>query len=172
MRSLIPALLLFAFALFAYPQQQHTSAVYAIRKVADQSITSSTTLTNDTELFAPVEANKNYHFRASVPFNLAGVVSGYKFTFASPSGHTNFVCTPLIYNGGTSTLLTVAPITTPGTAVAGALATSGDHYAAWEGVLENGASAGNINFQFAQNTSNGSAITVKRGAILIVMQVK
>lgn len=148
-----------------------TQAVYTVLKTADQPVTSSTTLTNDTDLFFPVQANKKYAFRFLIPFNLAGILSGYKFQVSTPSAPSSFVHTARIENGATGGMVGLSVLTSI-SPQAGALATTGDHAGVWEGTLENGVNAGNLQFQFAQNVSSAPAITIKRGAYLTIMEVQ
>lgn len=136
-------------------------------KTADQSLNSSTTLTNDNDLLQAIAANEVWRFRFFVPFNLAGVASGFKFGVNGPTAPTNLRYSMKVVNGVGGTLVTAASKSAFASALAAALATSGDHFAEIEGAMENGANAGTLQLQFAQNTSDAGAITVQRGAFLI-----
>jgi len=111
-----------------------------------------------------MEANRAYGFHANVQFNLAGIISGQKFGVSTPASPANALYTIEVLNG--TGLSIVALGLSAG--VAGALATTGLHAARLHGVIENGANAGNLAMQFAQNTSDGSAITAKRGSWFLV----
>lgn len=137
-----------------------TTQDYAGFSAADQSVTSSTTLVTATGLSQPVEASRGYGFQAVIMFNLAGVVSGMKFSVSTPASPTNLAYLIEILNG-TGLSVAALGLSAP---VAGALATTGLHIARFFGTLENGSNAGNLLLQFAQNTSDASAITVKRGS--------
>lgn len=130
---------------------------------ADQSVTSSTVLVDITNLIAKLESNRAYAFHAEMQFSLAGAVSGFKFGVAGPASPTNFLYQIEALSSG----LVVAGMGL-GATVAGALAVTGSHMARISGLIENGANAGNLSIQFAQNVSNGSAITILRGAWLNV----
>jgi hypothetical protein len=65
-------------------------------------------------------------------------------------------------------LVSAATLSAFGPMLAGALATIGTHILSVEGLIENGPNAGAITFQFAQNVSNASAITVKRGSSMVL----
>ena len=159
-----------ALAPFASAQVSSTSAVYVARQAADQAVTSSTTLVDSDNLKVNVAANKKYYYRVFAPFALAGVVSGYKFQLTLPSGIAHVIQDDQVLNGITSTVVLVRVDVTV-TIISGALASSGDHVLLIEGSFENGVNAGDVKLQFAQNTSDGSAITLKKGAVLFVSPV-
>lgn len=137
-----------------------TITEYAGRVPADQSIVSSTTLVNVTDFVQAVAANSIWGFQAIIQFNLAGVLSGFKFGLSTPTSPTNGFYTIEVLNG---TGLSIVALGLSAT-VSGALATTGLHVCRVSGMIENGSTAGNIAVQIAQNVSDGSAITVKRGS--------
>jgi hypothetical protein len=141
------------------------------RAGADQAITSSTTFADATGVTIALEANKVYRFLVHVPFNLAGIISGYKFQLLGPTSPTNYIASTKLLNTVAGTLLGATVQTALGTAVNGGLATSGNHVFEVSGVIENGANAGSLKLQFAQNVSDGSAITIKRGAFIQVFEI-
>lgn len=167
---LLIAAVLCAFASCAVAQVSSTSAVYVARQAADQSVTSSTTLVDSDNLKVSVAANKKYYYRVFAPFALDGVVSGYKFQLTLPSGIAHIIQDDQVLNGITSTIVLIR-IDITVTIISGALASSGDHVLLIEGSFENGVNAGDVKLQFAQNTSDGSAITLKKGAVLFVSPV-
>lgn len=134
---------------------------------ADQSLTSNTTLTTITGFSAAMEASRAYAFESEIHFNLAGIVSGQKFSVITPASPTNALYKIEIVNG---TGLTIAALSLSAP-LAAALATTGLHLAKLGGVIENGVNAGNLVIQFAQNVSDGSAITIKRGSFLKVWNI-
>lgn len=126
---------------------------------SDQAITSSTALANITAFVAAMEASRAYGFHAQIQFNLAGIVSGFKFGVSTPASPTNLIYSITVLSSG----LLVAGLGLSAT-LSAALTTTGLHKAEYSGVVENGANAGNLALQFAQNVSDGSAITIKRGS--------
>lgn len=150
---------------------RHTAASYVERKTSDQSVSSSTTLTDAEGLSFFLSANETYQFDLWAPFNLAGVVSGYKFQLSLPSGVVALTETSEILNGITASLVVVRVDATV-TTFSGALASAGDHILRLQGTVENGSTAGLLKLQFAQNVSDSSAITIKRGSSLIVRRVR
>jgi hypothetical protein len=144
----------------------NTTQLYSCFLAADQAITSSTGLTTITGFSAAMEANRAYGFDALVQFNLAGIVSGFKFGVSVPASPTNSMYNIEVLSSG----LAIVGLGLSAT-VGAALAVTGLHIARFHGVIENGANAGNLAVQFAQNTSDGSAITAKRGSWIRTWQL-
>ena len=167
---LVICVLAVLLALSLAAQSRFDSPTQTVMQPSDQSVTSSTTLT-DSSLVILLEANKKYAFQAYLPLNLGGTAPGYKFAWAGPT-MSNSSCTPLVVNGSTSTLITAVPLAAFNSVLSGALATSGAHTIWMEGSLEVGGTGGNLKLQFAQSTSSGQAVTLKRGARLTVQEVR
>lgn len=140
-----------------------------VTQAADQSLTANTTLTNSTDLSIPLAANTTYEFEARIQFNEAGTAAGIKLALSGPAAPTTVILNGLCENGtATVTHQSVNAITTvltPG------ITTTGLKYATLWGVIVNGANAGNLVFQFAQNTSDANATTLKAGSTLHVRQI-
>jgi hypothetical protein len=134
------------------------------RKGADQSVTSSTVLQNDTALLVPVVASAAYFFQLEILYKGAATGTGdLKFAWAVPSGATLAcrvitVSNPLGVAMGYGTQASSMFSATNGTGnplaatLAGTLLTSG--------------TPGNLQLQWAQNTSSATATTVMAGSIL------
>jgi hypothetical protein len=140
------------------------------RASADQSITSSTTFADATGLTANLDPNKSYRFELNIVFNLVSIVSGYKFQLVGPASPPNVISVSKVFNGVLGTLLSATTQTSLSSSIAGALATAGLHVFTLEGLIENGANAGTLKLQFAQNTSDANAITLKRGSYLLLYE--
>lgn len=140
------------------------------RSASDQGISSSTALTDATGLSVNLEPNKKYRFYINASFNLAGILSGYKFQIVTPTSPTNYIANVQILNGVLGSLLNAVVHTAGSTVVSGGLATTGNHILKINGLIENGANAGSLKLQFAQNTSDSSAITLKRGSYIEVFE--
>lgn len=149
---------------------------YGTQKVfstADQSLTAQTTLQNATSLSVGLLANTAYLFRAELQLNLAAAVSGLKLGMTGPSAPTS-----LIINALSQLTVNTAPISAQnsvgafGTLLTLAAAafnpTTGLKFARIWGVIRNGANAGNLTVQFAQNVSDAGAVTMKAGSLLEV----
>lgn len=136
--------------------------IQSVIKTADQSIDTSTVLANATGLVLPIQAGQNYSFQAVLSFALVGIVSGFKFSITGPSSPTDVKIVAEGTNLVTGALATALTITAFGSSLGAALATIGTHTCAIRGTVLNGVNAGNLQIQFAQNTSDGSAITLNK----------
>lgn len=148
-----------------------------VRKTADESVTSSTTLQNDNELTLAVAANCTYAFRVWLLATDATDANGdIKFGFTFP---TSAVCH---FSGkGPHTLLASGAFG-DGEYIGRNTATSGSTVASYglttsvigieiTGLLIVGANAGNLQLQWAQNTSDANATTVQAGSFMILERV-
>lgn len=128
-------------------------------KIADQVITSSVALVT-TGLTSPIAANQTQKLVWWVPFNV-GATGGIRAQIVVPAGGTIFIASITLQN-------TVAPSTTLALQVASAaftnaLANAGNHWLKIEATIVNGATAGNVDLQMAQNRSDALSLTVLRG---------
>jgi hypothetical protein len=138
-------------------------------KSADQSVTSSTTLVDATDLSAAVLANKTYRIRGVIFFATAASVSGVKFGVNGPTSPTSVFLGSNIMTGANGVSSVVA--TAYNVAIhsgSGATIGTGARYWYLDGILINGANAGTLQIQFAQATSDAGAVTVNRGSIFEV----
>jgi hypothetical protein len=121
-------------------------------KTADQSITSTTTFTDITELSFPVEANAVYRFRATV-IVYAGA-GGFRMTVNGPASpvRVDFA----VVGPQTS-------VTSYGNSLTNAASTV-NALPAVQGVIHNGANAGTVTLQFRQDSANAAPTVVKSGS--------
>jgi hypothetical protein len=135
--------------------------------VANLAVTSSTALVT-TGLTSPIGAGQTQKLRWWLPVTV-GAAGGVRLQIVVPAAGTIFVATIKLYD-------TIAPglttaIQTASAAFTNALAQAGSHWLEVEAVIVNGATAGNVDLQMAQNTSNGTAMTLLRGASLDVVKM-
>ena len=134
-----------------------------IRKTVTESLSSNTTLQDDDHLLFAVAANEVWAWQSvvSVTCDASG---GIKFTFTAPSGatgHWNYrTPAPVGSSGGPAFTTTTAHTVTM---------TSGPHDLS--GVVVNGATPGNITFQWAQQASSGAATQVLVDSFLIAHRI-
>ena len=139
-------------------------------KTVDESVTSSTTLQNDDTLLHPVEASTTYEFEALLA--LTGNVTGdFKMAFTFPAASTCYwgAVGPSSADAGFGTAGSAQLAATFGSASGTAVAYSGSTTAVVilvKGVLVVSTTPGNLQLQWAQNTSNGTATVVKAGSYL------
>lgn len=146
-----------------------------VRKTADETVTSSTTLQNDDHLVLSVEKGYTYHFRAWLLVD-GGTAGDLKTAFTYPTGST-------LYFAGHG------PTTSMVSGSGGDVGFNGRHNATSrsttlsygtsgsrpgiqvEGLLIVGSTAGNLQLQWAQNTSDGTGTTLKSGSFLKMEKV-
>jgi hypothetical protein len=131
------------------------------RTTAAQVVTSSTALVTATGMTIPIAANQEIHIRYHLVFTV-GATGGIRFQITVPAAPTFFNNDILLVN-------TVAPSTssanqTAQAAFTNALANAGNHFVEGEFHIVNGATAGNVTIQFAQNTSDVLSATLVRGS--------
>lgn len=143
-------------------------------KSADQSVTSSTVLINDSALLVPVAANALYLVTCYLSYE--GGTQGssdMKFQFTGPAGSAmSFNATYYPTSGGvgantnlsrTTGLSSVVPVGTDGTGVKMPMVISG--------TFSTGAFTGNLQMQWAQNTSSATSTTMHAGSVLAASRI-
>lgn len=139
-----------------------------LRNIADINanvvVTSSVALVT-TGLTAAIAAGQRMNVVCWVPFSV-GATGGVRAQLAVPAGGTIFELTAILCN-------TVAPSQTlfeqqASAAMTSALANAGDHWLQINATIINGSTAGNVDLQMAQNTSDALSLTIKRGGTMQV----
>lgn len=152
----------------------------AVRKSADETVTSTTTLQDDDELLFAIGASENWIAQVSL-YVVTGSTADFRLAFTVPASAT------ILVNGmahGTSTdvsgsvvLAAIGDVyriraATPGGTIS---LTGSSANIAWvislEVVVANSTTAGNVTLQFAQGTSDGANTTVKASSSLIAYRV-
>jgi hypothetical protein len=143
--------------------------IKTVRKSSDQTVTSSTTLVNDSQLLFAVAANETYIFQAWLYTYAADGTPDIKVTFTGPSGSTVFwSSSQVIFNAAGATTLTVVA---PGATTADLFVDANLRAIQLYGTILNGGTAGNLQFQFAQNTSSANGTSVKAGSSIFGIKV-
>lgn len=141
------------------------TAQYYKAKGADETTNTDTTLSDDSELSFDVSANATYKFRFTIFYDTP-TAADFKYEITCPASPTLVsITTTAIAPGATSETITRESSCSfgPNTITE----TSGtDGYLVIDGVIQNGANAGSVDFQWAQNTSNGSDTTVYKGSLV------
>lgn len=139
-----------------------TLGYVAKQKAADQSVTSSTVLVDESALQFTIAANEKWNFEwiLSTVFANAGAI---QVAVVTPAGATQLVWATMIpFNSGNPGDAALANSTTvsggglvlvPATAVGGQVRVTA--------AVTNGGTAGTVKLQFAQVASNGTATTVQ-----------
>lgn len=136
--------------------------IYA--KTANQLFTTNVVLAT-VGLLSPIAAGQSQKIRAWVPFSV-GATGGVRLQLIVPAGGAIFNATIKLFN-------TIAPSLTTAAQAASAVftnaaANAGTHWVEVEATIVNGATAGNVDLQFAQNTSDALSLTVLRGCTMDV----
>ena len=144
-----------------------------IRKTANQTVNNSAALVNDTHLLASTLANTDYAFEVNL-FYTSGVTPDLKVALTWPTGATcswmavGFLSTGINYE---IDLTTSTYQGASGTAQAYSGSASPTVTMQIKGILRVAATAGNLQFQFAQNTANASNTTVKQDSWMRIERV-
>lgn len=142
-----------------------------VRKTADETVTSSTAFQDDDQLLMALATNTTYLVRLVVLFTAVPSTGDIKFQFTMPTACSVFMNTiGFQVSGGTVNVGPMVGTTSPtGTSILLGLNTgaAGDvRVVPFEGVVINGANAGNLTLQWAQNTSSGTGTVVKANSTL------
>lgn len=136
-----------------------------VTKQADESVASSTTMQDDNELVLPVEANATYQLSMWVPYSSTSGTPDILCDFTVPSGADLYRS---VYGVTNATAAGVGDIEWSANATAG----TDDRRASYNGTntllifgrLNTSATAGNLQFRWAQAVSDAAAVTVKAGS--------
>lgn len=128
-------------------------------KTADTAVAASVALVS-IGLASPIAANQTQKLRWWIPFSV-GAAGGVRAQIVVPAGGVVFISTITLNN-------VVAPATviatqTASAAFTNAVANAGTHFIEIEATIVNGATAGNVDLQMAQNTSDATPMTALRG---------
>ena len=129
-----------------------------IIKSADESRTSTAVNANDSELLFPVVANSWYEYEMLLLITGTAGLGGMRTGFTVPSG-ADFII--MGRNTANTTFFNTA-----NTAFIAAATTLASQIAVIWGYVKVDSTAGNVNFLWAQNTSNAAAVTIKAGSKL------
>lgn len=113
----------------------------------------------------PIAANQKVKFRYWLKISV-GATGGVRALVAVPAGGTLYDLT-IRLNNAVAPSVTIATLEASA-AFTNALANAGFHWLEIEGYVLNGATAGRLDLQIAQNTSDVLTLTVLKGASLDV----
>lgn len=148
------------------------TTIQLVRKTAAETVNNSTTLQNDDALVAALAANEVVVFLAHIYFN-ATTVADFKYTWTVPAGATiRWNHASAISTDTASTIVTKAFTDASGTTqTAGGDGTTANRNITLLGVAANGTTAGDLQFQWAQNTAEVSNALVEANSFLLVFRV-
>jgi len=131
-----------------------------VYKLGIETVNGSAALQNDDELFLTVEANAKYRFMARILFT-SNTTADFKFGFTYPSGATATYTLLGIASGGAS-LSAFHQVESSGGALEGGTGIACLMFGTWA----ISSTAGVLQLQWAQNTSNASNTQVLAGSFL------
>lgn len=136
-----------------------------VRKTGGQSVNASTTLVNVTDLAIALASSEIWEFAATIWCD-AHASADMKFAFTVPTSATLWWGSPGFENTA-GTAFNGITIVASGTARDFSMAGVGTiRIVTMTGLVVNSTNAGNLQLQFAQNTSNGSDATVHANSTL------
>jgi hypothetical protein len=137
---------------------------YKLRKTVDESVSSSTTLQNDDNLKIALSASDAVEFSGMVFVSSSSATPDIKLTFTVPSGASVRWFAEWFEgaNYASSGIVTASGATASFAVSAGTVG-----LVKFSGIVVNGSSAGDLQFQWAQNSSNSAAVKVEQRSFLI-----
>jgi hypothetical protein len=145
-----------------------------IIKTNDQSIVSSTTPANDSQLVLPVLANATYEMDLDLIYAAVASTGMLKLAWSGPTGAVMGWCT---YGLATTSTTSSGSITMAHQAIGdnpvlgSAAANTTNVHCNPRGILTTSTTAGSLQFMWAQGASNASATIVKAGSRLKLKRV-
>lgn len=130
-------------------------------KQSNESVTSSTTVQDDDELLLAVAANTDYKIMGFLIASSASATPDIKYTLTAPVGAVVQWC--LTHEETSVHAATETEFISMGA--------GNDEMMGIVGSINNGANAGNVTVQWAQNTSDATATTVLAGSALTLHKV-
>ena len=140
-------------------------------KTADQSRNTTTVLANDSELSIPIGANEVYAIFGFIKSSSTSATPDFKMGFTVPAGGAFDIG----YHANNGTLASANTYSLRDSGIAGPLIPIGANIIntiLLTGTVVNGANAGFLTLQWAQNTSNGTNVTVTAGSFIAATRVR
>jgi hypothetical protein len=142
-----------------------------VRKTADESLANSTTLQDDDHLFVSVVANAVYSVQGWILFT-AGNVGDFKMGWSAPTGATfNWNAGGSVNTNLQATFFDVQDVGNTDSVGGNIGSTTRTQTATPHGLLKVSSTAGTFKFRWAQNTSEGTSLTVLTDSALMLQRV-
>lgn len=136
------------------------------KKSADQTITSQTTIQNDTHLSVSVEANTNYEVECLLFYNPQSVSQQLKAGFSAPAGASG-------YWGSTDSPQSAVGLfnNTGVNSFPQFVGTAGVHTVVLRGFLLVAGTAGTLQYKWAQSSSSATGLILKQHSFMKLTKV-
>lgn len=131
---------------------------------------SNTVLALVTGLSQAVAANTTWWFRFTIPFTV-GATGGIKFQVVTPAAPSIYLLSWKLFQFGTPGTLLDTAVQKSSAAFSNAAAGAGTDFMEATFFFKNGVNAGNVQLQFAQNSSVAATLTIEQGGIMEVYQM-
>ena len=140
---------------------------FTIFKPADQSVTNSIALVDDTDFTFYATANTSYRIviRASL-IKTAASVGMYRIALSMPSGNGAGIASLARVSSASTRIITIAT----NTLFENNPTTDTEIQTVFDYLVETGATAGQITFRWSQGTANATATTLKKGSTMEVQR--
>ena len=138
--------------------------ITVVRKTSDETVNNSTVLQNDNELFLPIAANEVWFFEMRLLTN-SSAAADFKTTITLPSGAAGFAHSMGTDSAGAQQI-SYQTWTLDWQGVAGNLGSP-----ILNGIVINGANAGNIQLQWAQQFAEASDTKVLTNSCIIAIRL-
>lgn len=136
----------------------------SLNKAANQTVTNNAAFQNDTVLVQALAANTSYSIDATISYMTTSNTADFKYTFTVPTGATVSIYTDAATSATTNT---ICNITVSGQTCSILNNANYRGIINVKGVVTTAATAGNLQFQFAQNTATaGQSVTIYAGSNL------
>jgi hypothetical protein len=142
-----------------------------VRKTADETVTSSATLQNDDHLFWAIGTGSEiWFFQMFLAITSSSVTPDFKCGFTVPAGTTmRWAAHGETTGWSRITAGNGAMLSDSGTVTAGSI--SGTEALELKGWVFGSTTAGNVQFQWAQNTSDGAGVTIEDNSLLLLTRL-
>lgn len=147
---------------------------YSARKLNDQSVASSTALMNETDLYVLIGANEKWNITWFLSIGALLSTTGIKVAVTTPAAAVQEIIAHLAGDTITAGNKPVKRSTASGTALDFTAATQvgvSDGFLVVATSIQNSTTAGSAQLQFAQSTSNATAITIRKQSYVDAQRV-
>lgn len=134
-------------------------------KTSDEVVNNSSTLQNDDQLVVALTANAVYRLTVEAQYT-AGTTADYKWAFTFPAGTTVSIAQPALWSTATAYTQAVGPLTSGTAVAAGGNGTGTKATIFMVGIVTVGGTAGNLQYQWAQNAATVEDTTTYAGSYL------
>lgn len=143
----------------------------AVRKPSSETVNNSTTLQNDDHLVLAMDANAEYLFDMFIRYR-AATIADIKMQFTGPSGYSLFAAiNKLSASASDEGADRLEEFFTGDNVVLGGIGATPMVAAHWSGTVKTGATAGNLQMQWAQSVADATNTQIVEGSYIKLKQI-